>query len=170
MKKWWQVRKHVRAIHLGIPAIYGSFVKCPQNCRTQAVLWTHFCVDRTAGPRQFCWRHFIRTELPDLGSFMDTFPTGLTKTDRTADLGSSMDTFLSSVTISMCGAYRTAGPRQFCGHKFCDGQNCWTQAVLWTLFLRGVINPYKTADLGSFMDTFLLYVKSVHRTAGPRQF
>ena len=33
-----------------------------------------------------------------------------------------------------------------------------------------MINPYKTSDLGNFMDDFQLSVKSVHRPAGPRQF
>ena len=64
----------------------------------------------------FCWWNFIQGKLPD--SFKDTFPTGWTKTDRTADLGSSMHTFQLSVTIEMCGAYRTARPRKFHGHKF----------------------------------------------------
>ena len=61
---------------------------------------------------------FHPEKLLDLGSFMDTFAMGLTKTGRTADLGSHMDTFLLSVTIPICGAYRTAEPMQCYGHKF----------------------------------------------------
>ena len=44
--------------------------------RTLAVLWTHFCVDKTA----------------DLGSFMDTFLM-LRMLRKLLDLGSFMDTF-----------------------------------------------------------------------------
>ena len=66
-------------------------------------------VRRTIGPRQFYGQISVQIELLDLGSFTDTFlsprklsdlcsftdtfPTGLTKTIKTADLSSSTDTF-----------------------------------------------------------------------------
>ena len=33
-------------------------------------------------------------------------------------------------------------------------KNCWTSAVLWTLFSPSGAGVHKTADLSSFMDTF----------------
>ena len=66
-------------------------------------------VHRTVGPRQFYGHIFVRIELLDLGSFTDTFliptklsdlgsftytfPTGLTKTIKSADLNSFIDIF-----------------------------------------------------------------------------
>ena len=80
-----------------------------------------------------------------------------------------MDTFRLSEPIFMFGA--TELPYMAV---------LWTQilrptklpymAVLWTLFGCLSQNPYKTADLSSFMDTFRLSVKNVHKTVGQQQF
>ena len=53
-----------------------QFLEVSIKLRTLAVLWTHFCVDKTA----------------DLGSFMDTFLM-LRMLRKLLDLGSFMDTF-----------------------------------------------------------------------------
>ena len=43
--------------------------------RTLAVLWTHFCVDRTVDLSSFMDTFSMFKKLLDLGSFMGTFPT-----------------------------------------------------------------------------------------------
>ena len=48
------------------------------------------------------------------------------------------------------GVDRTADPSSFMDKL----KNCWTSAVLWTLFSPPGAGVHKTADLSSFMDTF----------------
>ena len=55
-------------------------------------------------------------ELPDLSSFMDTFPTQWAKTTKTADLSSIVDTFRLLELIFIRSVHKTAGPQQFYGH------------------------------------------------------
>ena len=61
---------------LGKSCHIWQFLEVSIKLRTLAVLWTHFCVDKTA----------------DLGSFMDTFLM-LRMLRKLLDLGSFMDTF-----------------------------------------------------------------------------
>ena len=52
-----------------------AVLKVSIELRIVAVLWTHFCVDKTADLRSFMDTFSMLKKLPDLGSFMDTFPT-----------------------------------------------------------------------------------------------
>ena len=52
---------------------YMAVLKVSIELRTLAVLWTHFCVDRTADLSSFMDTFSMFKKLPDLGSFMDTF-------------------------------------------------------------------------------------------------
>ena len=65
---------------------------------------------------------------------------------------------------------RTADPSSFMDKL----KNCWTSAVLWTLFSPSGASVHKTADLSSFMDTFQpplkLYFFCVHKTADLSSF
>ena len=114
--------------------------------RTLAVLWTLFgCLNSLSS--------VVSIKLLDLSSSMDTYK-------KLLDLDSSMDTFPTQEQKSS----KNCGPQQFYGHL---EKNWWTYAVLWTLFQPSRKNSLKTADLSSFMDTFRLSVKSVHKTVGP---
>ena len=54
---------------------YMAVLKVSIELRTLAVLWTHFCVDRTADLSSFMETFSMLKKLLDIGSFMDTFPT-----------------------------------------------------------------------------------------------
>ena len=60
---------------LGKSCHIWQFLKVSIELRTLAVLWTLFCVDRTADLSSFMDTFSMFTKLPDLGSFMDTFQT-----------------------------------------------------------------------------------------------
>ena len=60
---------------LGKSCQIWQFLKVSIELRTLAVLWTLFCVDRTADLSSFMDTFSMFTKLPDLGSFMDTFQT-----------------------------------------------------------------------------------------------
>ena len=81
---------------------------------TLAVLWTHFCVDRTAdlgsSMDTFLMLRMLR-KLPDLSSFMDTYSTGYTQTTKTADPPSFRDFGL----LCWKSVHKTAKVSSFCG-------------------------------------------------------
>ena len=101
---------------LGKSCHIWQFLKVSIELRTLAVLWTLFCVDRTADLSSFMDTFSMFTKLPDLGSFMDTFQTQQAKTTKTADLSSFMDTFRLFELTFIRSVHKTVGPRQFYGH------------------------------------------------------
>merc|ERR1711875_145113 len=78
---------------LGDSCHIWQYFKVSIKLRTLAVLWTHFCVDKTADLGSFMDTFSMSRILPDLGSFVDTFRLSELKITKTADLGSFMDTF-----------------------------------------------------------------------------
>ena len=64
-----------RPCALGKSCHIWQFLKVSIELRTLAVLWTLFCVDRTADLSSFMDTFSMFKKLPDLGSFMDTFQT-----------------------------------------------------------------------------------------------
>ena len=60
---------------LGKSCHIWQFLKVSIELRMLAVLWTHFCVDKTADLSSFMDTFSMSKKLPDLGSSMDTFPT-----------------------------------------------------------------------------------------------
>ena len=80
----------------------------------------------------------------DLGLSMDTFPTGFTKLRTLAVLWTLFG-----------GLSQNCGPQQFYGHFSDPIEKCPENCGPWQFF--GQINngANRTADHGSYMDTFL---------------
>ena len=102
---------------LGDSCHIWQYFKVSIKLRTLAVLWTHFCVDKTADLSSFMDTFSMSRILPDLGSFVDTFRLSELKITKTADLSSlwtlfgCLNSYLSQVSTKLR-----------------------TLAVLWTLF------------------------------------
>ena len=64
--------------------------------RTLAVLWAHFCVDRTADLSSFMDTFSMFKDLPDLGSFMDTFRLSVKSVHKTVGPRNSVSQVIPS--------------------------------------------------------------------------
>ena len=123
---------------LGDSCHIWQYFKVSIKLRTLAVLWTHFCVDKTADLSSFMDTFSMSRILPDLGSFVDTFRLSELKITKTADLSSFMDTFRLSELIFIPDVNKTA---DLC--SFID------------TFQLSVKSVDKTVDIRSFLT--LLY-------------
>ena len=108
----YKVKRHMeeceKRITLGDSCHIWQYFKVSIKLRTLAVLWTHFCVDKTADLGSFMDTFSMSRILPDLGSFVDTFRLSELKITKTADLSSFMDTFRLSELIFNSGVHKTA--------------------------------------------------------------
>ena len=123
-----------RANTLGDSCHIWQYFKVSIKLRTLAVLWTHFCVDKTADLSSFMDTFSMSRILPDLGSFVDTFRLSELKITKTADLSSFMDTFRLSEIIFIPGVHKTADLGSF-----------------MDTFRLSVKSVHKTAIYGSFV-------------------
>ena len=130
-----------------------QFCKVSIELPYKAVLWTHFCVDRTAIYGSFMDTFFSPTKLPYMAVLWTLFGCLSPKPTKLRTLA-VLWTLFGCLSPSSCLVPQNCHIWQFYGHKFWDQQNCYiwqfyghfsvvwakiptklgTLAVLWTLF------------------------------------